>query len=31
MKLYEKLGAQNRAQALMTALKLGLLSAEAPE
>ena len=31
MKLYEKLGAQNRAQALMTALKLGLLSAESPE
>ena len=28
-KLYEKLGAGNRAQALMTALKLGLL--EAPD
>jgi DNA-binding NarL/FixJ family response regulator len=28
-KLYEKLGAQNRAQALMTAMRLGLISAEA--
>jgi DNA-binding NarL/FixJ family response regulator len=27
-KLYEKLGAQNRAQALMTAMRLGLISAE---
>ena len=29
-KLYEKLGAGNRAQALMTALKLGLLKREEP-
>jgi DNA-binding NarL/FixJ family response regulator len=29
-KLYEKLGAGNRAQALMTALKLGLLKRDEP-
>ncbi|MUH43395.1 MAG: DNA-binding response regulator, partial [Actinobacteria bacterium] len=27
-KLYEKLGAANRAQALMTALRLGLITSE---
>ena len=29
-KLYEKLGAANRAQALMTALRLGLITQEGP-
>ena len=30
-KIYEKLGATNRAQALMTALRLGLIKQESPE
>lgn len=30
-KLYEKLGAGNRAQAIMTAMRLGLISAEGPD
>ena len=30
-KLYEKLGAGNRAQALMTALRLGLVKADSPD
>ncbi len=30
-KLYEKLGAGNRAQAIMTAMRLGLIRAESPE